>query len=145
MRNGQEVKEVMPFGFPQVEKYTTPACKLHVMYSNDGLMGHYRPGDKIGIFFKVGMGESRLKVRNLHVFMKGRMAKTQQNAQGQTVIVQEQRQRSMVPALIGGMMMGMMLSSMMRPRYGGYGGRRGYAGGGGRYPQQRGGGGGMNH
>lgn len=80
MRNGQEVKEVMPFGFPQVEKYTTPACKLHVMYSNDGLMGHYRPGDKIGIFFKVGMGENRLKVRNLHVFMKGRMAKTQTNA-----------------------------------------------------------------
>jgi len=50
------------------------------MYSNDGLMGHYRPGDKIGIFFKVGMGENRLKVRNLHVFMKGRMAKTQTNA-----------------------------------------------------------------
>jgi len=53
LRDGQEVKEVRPFGFP-TGKYTTPACKLHVMYSNDGFMAHYRPGDKLGIFFLVG-------------------------------------------------------------------------------------------
>jgi hypothetical protein len=76
IRNGEIVKEILPFGFPRTDKYTTPACKIHVLYNHDGFMGHYRPGDGIGIYMKVGVGEYRLKVNNLHVFMKGRMAQT---------------------------------------------------------------------
>jgi len=46
----QQQAIIYPFGTPkhksQVHKAT---CKIHVMYSNLGFMGHYRPGDCIGV------------------------------------------------------------------------------------------------
>jgi len=76
LRGGtNQVREIMPFGHPTMGgQYTQAGCKAHVMYHNGGFMGHYRSGDTIGVLFKVGFGQYKCKVREMHLFLKGRMA-----------------------------------------------------------------------
>lgn len=80
LRGGtNHVKEIIPFGHPTGgANYCQAGCKAHVLYHNNSFMGHYRPGDKIGVLFKVGLGQWKLKVKEMHIFLKGRMAQTQQ-------------------------------------------------------------------
>jgi hypothetical protein len=74
LRDDKEMKECSPFGHPNPDFMTKTNTDIHLIYSDNKFMSHYRSGDKIGVLFKVGFGPNRLKVPEIEIVLKGRMA-----------------------------------------------------------------------
>jgi hypothetical protein len=74
LRDDKEMKECIPFGRPNPDNMTKTSTDIHLVFGDNKFMAHYRSGDKIGILFKTGLGENRLKVPSIEISLKGRMA-----------------------------------------------------------------------
>jgi len=94
-----EIFSLNPFGHPS-HGYSDATC--HVLKTFNQFSGLFRGGDKLLLYYKVGDGEFKLKIKNFHMRLKGRTGTMGANgiiivaARPAPVVIVEQRRAPMV-------------------------------------------------